>query len=125
MTNTENQRRDAAGLEDVIHSVRVLARQARGLAESAGGVAERELAMALTVAEQLRDSVVSPEALQRVRSHELIGRFRHDAHRAVDYAFDGVASVYVFGTELVEGFLDRPRPPLASDNMVGRLPKTS
>jgi len=123
MTTTEDMsRRDAAGLEDVIRSVRVLARQARGLAESAGGVAERELAMALTVAEQLRDRVVSHEALEQARSHELIGRLRHDVHRAVELAFDGGAAIYVFGTDLVEGFLDRPRPPLASDT-AGHLTK--
>ncbi len=124
MTNTETLRRDAAGLEDVIHSARVLARQARGLAESAGGVAERELAMALTIAEQLRDRVISSDALQHARSHELIGRFRQDAHRAVDLVFDGGAAAYVFGTDLVESFLDRPRPPLPTDNQVGRLSKS-
>jgi len=106
---TDQQQRDAAGLEDVIRSVRVLARQARELVEQAGGVAEREVAMALTVTEDVRDRVVSKDALTKARQQPLLRGLRQDAHRAVDIAFDAAATVYVFGVEIVEGFLDRPR----------------
>lgn len=97
------------GLEDVVRSVRALARQARGLAEGVAGVAERELAMALSVAEQLRDKVLAKEALDESRSMELISRLRLDAHRAVDLAMDTAATAYVFGVQLVEAFVDKPR----------------
>lgn len=97
------------GLEDVVRSVRALARQTRGLAEGAAGVAERELAMGLSVAEQLRDALITKEALAQSRSMELIARLRLDAHRALDLAMDAAATTYVFGVKFVEAVVDRPR----------------
>jgi hypothetical protein len=103
---------DRTGLEDVIVAVRNLARQTRGLAEDAGGVLERELAMALGVAESLRDKVVSAKALEQARAHPLLSRVRVDAHRAVDLGMDALSTGYVFGIELVETVVDKPRPGL-------------
>ncbi len=103
---------DRTGLEDVIVAVRNLARQSRGLAEDAAGVLERELAMALTVAETLRDKVVSAKALEQARAHPLLARVRTDAHRAVDLGMDALSTSYVFGIELVETAIDRPRQAL-------------
>lgn len=97
------------GLEDVVRSVRALARQTRGLAEGAAGVAERELAMGLSVAEQLRDALITKEALTQSRSMELFARLRLDAHRALDLAMDAAATTYVFGVKFVEAVVDRPR----------------
>ena len=105
---------DRTGLEDVIVAVRNLARQTRGLAEDAGGVLERELAMALSVAESLRDKVVSAKALEQARAHPLLSRVRVDAHRAVDLGMDALSTGYVFGVELVETVVDKPRPALAT-----------
>jgi hypothetical protein len=103
---------DRVGLEDVLRSARQLARETRGLAESTAGVLERELAMALTVAESLRDKLISPDALEQSRSHPLMARLRTDAHRAVELGMDALATSYVFGVDLVENFVDRPRPEL-------------
>ena len=103
---------DRIGLEDVLRSARQLARETRGLAESTAGVLERELAMALTVAESLRDRLISPEALKESRAHPLMSRLRTDAHRAVDLSMDALATSYVFGVDLVENFVDRPRPAI-------------
>lgn len=103
---------DRTGLEDVLVAVRNLARQTRGLAEDSVGVLERELAMALTVAESLRDKVVSAKALEQARAHPLLARVRNDAHRAVDLGMDALSTTYVFGVELVETVVDRPRPAL-------------
>ncbi len=97
------------GLEDVVRSVRALARQTRGLAEGVAGVAERELAMGLSVAEQLRDTLITKDALTQSRSMELIARLRLDVHRAVDLAMDAAATSYVFGVKFVEAVVDRPR----------------
>jgi hypothetical protein len=103
---------DRIGLEDVLRAARQLARETRGLAESTAGVLERELAMALTVAESLRDKLVSPEALKQSRAHPLMARLRTDAHRAVELGMDALATSYVFSVDLVENFVDRPRPQL-------------
>jgi hypothetical protein len=101
--------RDAAGLEDVVRSVRVLAKQARLLVEEAGGVAERELAMVLTVAESSRNRLLAAETLEKNRAHPLFKQLRSDAHRAVDLGFDAIVTVYGFAVETVENFLDQPR----------------
>ena len=103
---------DRVGLEDVLRAARQLARETRGLAESTAGVVERELAMALTVAESLRERLITPEALKQARAHPLMARLRTDAHRAVDLGMDAIATGYVFGVDLVENFVDRPRPAL-------------
>lgn len=103
---------DRTGLEDVLVAVRNLARQTRGLAEDSVGVLERELAMALSVAEALRDKLVSAKALEQARAHPLLSRVRTDAHRAVDLGMDALSTGYVFGVELVETVVDRPRPAL-------------
>jgi len=103
---------ERTGLEEVVRAARDLARQARLTVEQAGGVAERELAMLLSVSEELRDRVATPEVLRRGREQPLFRRLRGDAHRAVDLGFDAAASGYVLAVETVENFLDRPRPPL-------------
>lgn len=103
---------DRIGLEEVLRAARQLARETRGLAESTVGVVERELAMALTVAESLRERLISAEALKDARAHPLMARLRNDAHRAVDLGMDAIATSYVFGVDFVEGFVDRPRPQL-------------
>jgi len=106
---TDQPQRDAAGLDDVVRSVRVLARQARELVEQAGGVVETELAMALNVVEEVRDRVMSKEALEKARQQTLLSGLRQDAHRAMDLAFDAAATAYVFGVDIVDRILDRPR----------------
>jgi len=103
---------DRTGLEDVLVAVRNLARQTRSLAEDGAGVLERELAMALSVAESLRDKVISAKALEQARANPLLSRVRSDAHRAVDLGMDALSTSYVFGVELVETVIDRPRPAL-------------
>ncbi|MBA3812813.1 MAG: 4-hydroxy-3-methylbut-2-enyl diphosphate reductase [Caulobacteraceae bacterium] len=100
---------EAVGMEEVVRSVRELARGARGLVEQAGGVAEREVAMILTVSEQARDRLVSSKGLEQGRRHPLFGALRADAHRAVDLGFDAVSIAYVTAVDVVENFLDQSR----------------
>lgn len=108
---------DRTGLEDVLRAVRNLARQSRGLAEDAAGVLERELAMGLSVAEALRDKVISAKALEQARAHPLLSRVRSDAHRAVNLGMDALSTGYVFGVELVESVIDRPRTELPAPSV--------
>ena len=83
-------------------------------AGAAADEAARELAMALTVAESLRDRLVSPKALEESRAHPLMARLRVDAHRAVDLGMDAISTGYVFGVGFVESFVDQPRPALTA-----------
>lgn len=99
----------AAGLTDVVRAARDLARQARRIVEDAGGLADRELSMLLNVSENLRDRLVSPEALAKGRENKIFADFRHSTHRVVDLGFDVVATGYVFTVETVGNFLDTPR----------------
>jgi hypothetical protein len=102
------------GLEDVVRSVRTLARNTRYLGESAASVIERELAMAVSISERLRDSVFSPEALKNAREEPLPAALRADAHRSLDLVADIAAVAYKSLIGLVEGFVDQPRPPLVA-----------
>ena len=54
--------------------------------------------------------MISPDALKASRAHPLLARLRTDAHRAVELGMDALATSYVFGVDLVEDFVDRPRP---------------
>lgn len=114
-TERRQAARPAGGLEDVTRSLRVLTRSSRDLVIDGGEVLERELAMAISLSERLRDESLSPEVLKRARSGRLNRQFRDDAHRVVDLVADvgGVAAVQA--VRFVEQFADQPRPRLASE----------
>lgn len=103
------------GLEDVTRAVRGLLRTTRNLGESTFDVAERELAMAIQVSAQIRDSTLSDEALERARNEGLSARLRQDAHQAVDIAADLGSVLYTSALDFLERFADERRPPLPSD----------
>lgn len=101
------------GLEDVVRSVRALARTTRGLGEDAASVLERELAMAIGISEKLRDEMVSEKALAEAREARLVARLREDAHRLVDLAADAGSVLYVNSVKFLEKFTDERRPPIS------------
>jgi len=103
------------GLEDVTRAVRGLLRTTRDLGESTVDVAERELAMAIEVSAQIRDSTLSEKALERARTEGVTARLRQDAHQAVDIAADLGSILYTSGLDFLERFADIQRPPLPSD----------
>lgn len=120
MATTESKLAESpTGLEDVVRSVRALARMTRDLSESAASVAERELAMAIGISERLRDGIVSADALRRARAEELPARLRADAHRVLDLFADAGAVAYRFGIDFVEGLTDERRPKLTAQATVG------
>lgn len=100
------------GLEDLMRSVRALARSSRNLGLEATQIAERELAMAIQVSEEIRDRIVSQEFLERARADKLSSNFREDAHRGVDLVFDAVSVAAISFTDLLEGIFAERRPDL-------------
>ena len=106
------------GLEDVTRSVRAVLRATRSVGEASADVLERELAMAISISEQIRDKVVSEKMLKEARSEGLPARLRSDAHRALDLAADSGAIVYNSMLTFLEKFADERREPIASLNPV-------
>ncbi|HHH48207.1 MAG TPA: hypothetical protein ENK51_04895 [Gammaproteobacteria bacterium] len=102
------------GLEDVARSVRAVIRASRAVGEASADVLERELAMAISISEQIRDNVFSEKILEQARTQGLPARLRSDAHRALDLAADAGAIVYNGALAFLENFADERRPPLAS-----------
>lgn len=100
----------AAGLEDLTRSVRVLARSSRDLLADAGGVLERELAMAVQVSERLRDETVSDELLREARAVRVQAGLRRSAHSVVDLVADAVGVATVSAVRFGEAMIDQPRP---------------
>lgn len=100
---------ERTGLEDVVQSVRALARATRAVGLDAGQVLERELAMAITISERLRDSTISREALEKSRQQPLAAALRRDAHRALDLVADAAGVAVVSSFDLLGGFIDERR----------------
>jgi hypothetical protein len=111
----EKSMADRTGLEDVTRSIRGLLRMARRLGESTADVAERELAMAIRISEQIRDNIISEKALERARNERLSAQLRQDARRVVDLVADAGSLVFVSMLDFLENFADEDRPSLASE----------
>lgn len=109
----------AAGLEDVTRSLRVLTRNGRELVVDGGAVLERELAMAITISERLRDDSFSAEALERARKGRLNSTLRADAHRLVDLVADVGGVAAQSAVRFAEQLADAPRPSLATEEAGG------
>lgn len=107
--SNETDRRDVAGLEDVIRAATRLATPLRDAVAAAGSVAEREAAMLATVAEDVRDRVIAAERLKAVRGDELLEGFRRSAHRGVDLAFDVAGTFMTAAGDAVDAFAKAPR----------------
>lgn len=105
----EINRRDRAGLEDVIRAAGRLAEQLRDVATATGKVAEREVAMLATVAEDIRDRVIAAERLKSVREDDVLAGFRRSAHRGVDFAFDVAGTVVTAASDALGAFVNAPR----------------
>lgn len=111
-TAAEIDKHDVTGLEDVVRSVRGSARTARVLGEDIAGILERELAMVISISENIRDDVISENALSQARKEHLPARLRNDAHRLVDLAADTGSVMYVSAINFFENLTDESRPPL-------------
>src|SRR5579862_2004853 len=74
--------------DDVLASLQSVTRGGGRLAESGGNVLEREINMAVSLSEDIRDAVFSEDTLHKARSQALNGRLRRDGHRVVDLLAD-------------------------------------
>ena len=98
-----------AGLEDVTRALRVLTRNGRDLVTDVGEVLEREVAMAVSISERLRDESVSKELLKDARAGKLQGGFRDSSHRIVDLVADAMGVATVSTVRFGERIADQPR----------------
>lgn len=115
-------RETGAGLADVMRSVRALARESRQIVTDAGEVLDREVAMAISISERLRDETLSPEILKEARSGRLTSAARGNAHRIIDLLADTGGAATVVALRFVERIADEPRRPAASGSLVGSEP---
>lgn len=115
VTVETNIKENPTGIEDVVHSLRVSARTARILGEDLASIVERELAMAISISEKLRDEIVSENALAEARKAHLPARLREDAHRLVDLSADASSLLYVIVIKFFENLTDERRPLLSNN----------
>jgi hypothetical protein len=100
------------GLDDLLASLQAVTRGGGRLAVSGGNVVEREINMAVTLSDEIRNSVFSAEALKDARAHPLNGRLRKDGYHLVDLLAD-VAGVTVHGAIRAADRFFAQRPRLA------------
>jgi len=113
------------GLEDVVRSVRALARTTRNLGELSAEVVERELAMAINISEQLRSDVISAQTLEEARKQSLPSKLRKDVHDTVDLVADVGSVLFLIATRFVENFVDQARPELNTQSVHSVSPVVS
>lgn len=118
----ETNRRDRAGLEDVVRAAGRLAEQLRDLATATGTVAEREAAMLATIAEDVRDRVIAAERLQTARKDDVLAGFRRSAHRGVDLAFDVAGTAITAASDAIGAFANAPRDDKSKAETVVQTP---
>jgi hypothetical protein len=110
MANESGKLKDVPmGLEDVLRSVRELARSTQIVGSEASHILERELGMVIGISERIRDKTLSPEILHEARTAPLPAAIRRDVHRAVDLVADVASVVYVSASDFVAGLIDERR----------------
>jgi ABC-type methionine transport system permease subunit len=87
------------------------------LLESATGLVERELAMAIRVAEQVRDEVIAKEALHEARERPILSAFRRDAVGIVNLAADAGALTVHNLSKLATRYTEHLRPPVTQTHL--------
>jgi len=100
------------GLEDVIRSVRALARSTRNVASDSVRVVEREIAMSIDISRQLQTDIFSSSALEEARKEDLPAKFRRDVHNFVDLVADAGSVIFLTATKFLQRFVDEPRQAL-------------
>lgn len=93
------------GLEAVSAAARELAENVRRSSVALGTVVEEQLAVAVDIAEDIRDRAVTEELLRDAREVPVLKGLRVTSHRVVDLGFDAVGIGVRLGTDAVEQFL--------------------
>jgi hypothetical protein len=107
-----DERTDARGVEDLTRTARQVVRSGRDLITDVGEILERELAMAVSISERLRDQTVSQQMLSEARSLRVQSSVRESAHHIVDLIADAVGVTTLTIARFGERLADEPRPPL-------------
>jgi len=107
---------DSVGLDDVIRTAGDVADRVREAAASVARLGERELAMLVGIAEDIRDRTVARERLDSARKIETIASLRQTAHRGVDLGFDMAAVGVDVSVDFVDAALRRPAKAAASQS---------
>jgi hypothetical protein len=103
-----------AGVEEVTRTARQVTRTGRDLITDVGEVLERELAMAVSIAERLRNESVSEQMLAEARSLRVQSGVRDSAHRVVDMVADAVGVATLTVARFGERLADEPRRTLSA-----------
>jgi hypothetical protein len=101
------------GVEDVTRTARQVTRSGRDLITDVGEVLERELAMAVSISERLRDETVSKAMLAEARTLRVQSNVRDSAHRVVDLLADAVGVATLTVARFGERLADEPRRALS------------
>lgn len=110
--DTAPGRENLGGLENVRAAARDLAERVRDTGIALGEFADRELAFAVGLAEDIRDKTVSAELMKEARALPVVSGFRATTHRVVDLGFDAVAVGVKVGGDALDDFL-APRGDVA------------
>jgi hypothetical protein len=99
------------GIDDILASLQSVTRGGGRVAVTGGSLVEREINMAISLSEDIRDSLFSAEALAAARAQPLNKRLRTDGHRLVDLLVD-VGGVTVHGALNAADSFFAQRPPI-------------
>lgn len=113
-TGTRSKFAPFAGRE-VVQSLRRVTRTSQQLMLGANEVLERELAMAVSISEGIRDHTITEGALSEARAGRLHARLRGDAHRIVDLAADIAGVATGAAISFISQFAGQERPSLTGE----------
>lgn len=99
----------SAALDDVLRTAGEVADRLREAAGAVGRLGERELAMIVGIAEDVRDRTIAPERLASARRRETLAGVRRSTHRGVDLGFDAAAVGIDVAMDFLEAALRRPK----------------
>lgn len=93
------------GLESVSLAARELAANVRRSSVALGELVKDQLAVAVAIAEDIRDRTVTPELLREARAVPVLSGLRVTSHRVVDLGFDAAGIGIRLGSDAVDQFL--------------------
>lgn len=118
MTNQTSPTPPEGTFDDVSRSLKAVIRSSRNLGENSVDFVGREVAMAVRLAEQVRDEIFSDDLLQDARRSPVPASFRSSAHRAVDVIADIGSIGYVLTLRIADSIAGK----LANNDLTAPAP---